>query len=216
MSVGGASLGGSTEAAPGGRVGRGQGWSDLTPHPIRRWIARGFDFYVTTGLVFAVLALPSALASGDVVLKAPAMILLGVYMLTPVRGVATAILNAILLSRFSTTPGKWLCGVRLARKDGARLTFGEAVKRELDVLAMGCGVYIPVLAVVASGFHFFDLRKTGATPWDLRRDLLVEQRPNSPGQIVLALVAFVLATSVVLAIFLAAEAVGEASRARAG
>lgn len=212
MSVGGASLSASAEAISGD----GRGWSDLAPHPVRRWVARGFDFYVTTGFVFLALALPWALVGGPPALKVPAAILLVVYMLTPARGVAAAVLNALLLSRFSTTPGKWLCGVRVVQSDGARLPFGPALKRELDALAIGCGVYIPLLSVVAAGVHFLDLRKKGATPWDRTRNLRIEQRPNSPGQFALTLLACILAASVVVGIFFAAEALEEARRAGAG
>lgn len=211
MGVGEASRGGSEGAIVGGR----REWSDPAPHPVRRWIARGFDFHVTTGLVFMGLALPWMGLGGAAAFELPAAVLSVVYLLTPARGIACAVLNALLLSRFSTTPGKWLCGVRIAHKDGTRLTFGQALTRELDAFAMGCGVYIPLLGALANGVHFFDLRKTGTTPWDRARDLCVDQRPNSASQFILALIAFLLAAIVVFAIFLAAVTLEDARRAGA-
>jgi uncharacterized RDD family membrane protein YckC len=60
----------------------------------------------------------------------PAAVLAVLYFVPMIRGLASAVINAAMLSRFSTTPGKWLCGIRIVR--GAPLSFGKAVTRELD------------------------------------------------------------------------------------
>lgn len=214
MSTGEASLGAGP--APVGQVGDGGAWSDLAPHPVRRWIARGFDFYVTTGLVFAAVAAPWAVFGAGEARFLPLGIVGLLYLLTPVRGVVTAVLNAALLDRFATTPGKWLCGVRIVRKDGAPLDFGLAFRRELAVLAFGCGGYIPLVGLVAMGAGFVGLRKAGAAGWDEARGLLAVQRPNGAGQVLLASLAFTVLATLVLAMLALAFLLKSANGAAAG
>jgi uncharacterized RDD family membrane protein YckC len=195
--------------------GRGA-WSDLAPHPVRRWVARQFDFVIPTALVLATLGSPLVLLSrsfDDVAL--PIGILGLVYLLGPIRGMLAAILNAVLLSRTATTVGKWLCGVRIVRKDGAPLTFGQAFRRELSVLALGCGLYLPLIALVAMIFHYFRLDEKGAASWDEGGGLVALQRPNSPRQVALTLLAFAPVVLAVLIGLVAAFAIAASRGAEA-
>jgi len=168
------------------------GWADLSPHPIRRWAARLFDFWVTTGSVFLLLLLPMILLDPKLeVMVVPIVLIAAVFLLSPLRGLATAAVNALLLSRFSTTPGKWLGGVRIVRKDGAPLGFRVAFAREVDVWLRGCGLYIPLVAQVLIGYGFFQLRARGVAPWDESRGLVAVQRGNSLGQAALVVTAVI-------------------------
>jgi uncharacterized RDD family membrane protein YckC len=190
----------------------GEPWSDFAPHPVRRWVARAFDSYLTTGVLFAVpVVLWIAAGRPEAWLATVGMMGL-VYVLSPLRGLVTAILNALLLSAFGVTPGKWLCGVRVARRDGAPLTFGTALKRELAAFILGCGLYLPLIGLAAMAIGFANLSEKGATSWDADRDLLVLQRPNSAGQFALTSFAFALLLVVVGAIaVVAVEMKGAAS-----
>jgi uncharacterized RDD family membrane protein YckC len=214
MSIEAGSLGEAQGAAVGRLVEEGRGgWSDLAPHPVRRWIARAFDGYITTGLVLAVLAAPSALvASSDgryAVIGAAAIL----FLLPPMRGLFSALLYAFLLSRTATTPGKWLCGVRIVRRDGAPLSFRAALGREMRAYVSGCGLYLPLIVLCAMGYNFFRLRDVGATSWDQACDLVVEHRPNSAGQTALTLVAVVLVALVLLILALIGFGMEAARRA---
>lgn len=53
-------------------------------------------------------------------------------------------LEALLLSAFGTTPGKWLMGLRVHSRDGGLLTFSQAMERECAVLSQGQGLEISV------------------------------------------------------------------------
>lgn len=201
MSTREASLGGSAEAISSGLASDGRdGWSDLAPHPFRRWVARAFDSYVTTGLEFAAFAAPWAVFGAGEARFLPLGFLAVVYFVPPLHGVVTALLNAALLTSLSTTPGKWLCGVRIVRKDGAPLSFGLAFRRELAALALGCGFYLPLVGLLALGWSFSRLSKVGATGWDEARGLVALQRPNSVRQFGFGLLALVPVVAVVLAI----------------
>lgn len=174
-------------------------WTDRGPHPIRRWVARLFDYWATTGLVFVMAGAPLVAADRKLELVAlPVGFLVMAYLVSPIRGLATAALNAFLLSYFSATPGKWLCGVRIVRKDGAPLSFGLAFRRELVALTFGCGLYIPLISLATSFYGFNELRDKGATSWDQRYGLVVVQRPNGYSQALLVVVALVPAVIMVL------------------
>jgi uncharacterized RDD family membrane protein YckC len=198
VSTGEVSLGGSAGSTSVGLAG--DAWSDLTPHPVRRWIARWFDFYVTTAGVFIALATPWGLFRSGDARFVPLAIAGVLYVLTPVRGLVTALLNAAMLSATSTTPGKWLCGVRIVRKDGGRMSFGLALRRELAVWVLGCGCYIPLVVLLAMGWSFSRLSEAEATGWDEARALVALQRPNTGRQFALSLLAFAMAAIVVLTI----------------
>ena len=53
-----------------------------------------------------------------------------------------------ILSRFGTTPGKFLFGLRVTAETGARLTHGEALHRTWTVLKKGCGFNLPVYWII--------------------------------------------------------------------
>lgn len=89
-----------------------------------------------------------------------------------------ALLNALLLSRISTTPGKWLCGLRVER-DGGPLSFSNAVKREAEAVTLGCALFEPLLLPIFILANFFWWNATGSTPWDRRRHTTVLQAPNA-------------------------------------
>jgi len=53
-------------------------------------------------------------------------------------------IEALLLSRWGTTPGKWIMGIRVEHEDGRKLTFGEALDRTWQVFVKGMGALIPI------------------------------------------------------------------------
>lgn len=175
-------------------------WTDRSPHPVRRFVARQFDSYVTTGVLLLALALPWILFSSSDTPALALVVLAGVYLASPVRGLAAAALNAGMLHWTSTTPGKWLCGVMIVGKEGGRLTFRAALKRELEVLIAGCGMNILVISGLAAIWNFIQLRQEGGTSWDRRRDLVAVQRPNGVQQTVLTVLAFLPVTLILGAI----------------
>ncbi len=57
-------------------------------------------------------------------------------------------LEPIFLSRWGTTPGKWLLGLRVTHKSGRLLTHAEALARTGQVLSRGMGFAIPIYDLV--------------------------------------------------------------------
>ena len=55
------------------------------------------------------------------------------------------VVEPFLLSRFGTTPGKWLLGMCITGLDGEKLSYGEAAGRTWRVVLHGMGLNIPFL-----------------------------------------------------------------------
>lgn len=111
----------------------------LERHPFRRYIARLIDlnlliatvhflFFFVLRFRFAVELLEHIITIGCVLLSIP--------------------LNALLLSRFGTTPGKWLMGIRVLSCNGNHMSFADAKNREWNVLRYGYGFHLPIYTYI--------------------------------------------------------------------
>ena len=56
-------------------------------------------------------------------------------------------IEPLLLSRWGTTPGKWLMGLRLENIDGSLLTYGDALVRTARVFSRGAGWTVPIYSL---------------------------------------------------------------------
>jgi len=170
----------------------GSGWSDTSTHPWRRLIARLFDATFLAALFIGVLvALLSALPPSESVKVAIGVLAL-ILIVPPSRAFVSTLLGALLLHWTSTTPGKWLCGIRVVRAEGGRMTYAQAFRREMEAYVRGCALFIPLIVIIPLIFGYSRLQEKGLTTWDERYDLIVLQRPNSLGQLALVALAFVL------------------------
>ena len=127
--------------------------------PWRRYFARHLDQAVITLVVTAVLALAFRVNFS----KIPA---LGEWLLVYVYWALLIPLEALLLSRFGTTPGKWLMGIRLEHADGRRLTFSQAAVRAWDVFGRGMGYNIPIYNLYRQWKSYKDVRDGDGPEWD--------------------------------------------------
>ena len=87
-------------------------------------------------------------------------------------------LEAWMLHRFGTTPGKWLLGLRVVNRDGSPLGAGQASWRSFRVLVGGIGFGWPVLSVLCQLFSWIIARRKGAALWDLAGGHQVQSEPS--------------------------------------
>jgi len=105
--------------------------------PWRRYFARAMDLSLVTLVVYLILALVfHANLSNLNGLAEWALGLLGWLLLVP--------LEALCLSRWGTTPGKWLMGLRLEHVNGQLLRFEDAAWRVCRVFIKGEGLILPI------------------------------------------------------------------------
>jgi uncharacterized RDD family membrane protein YckC len=123
---------------------------------IRRFWARWFDLYLYAGVWwFAMWA-----AGRDIgATLANPWIILFLY-------VPWFALEAVLLQRFGTTPGKWLLGLRVVNDDGSLLGTPAAIRRCLRVMFLGIGFGWGVLSLICQLLSVFTTRRLGRPLWD--------------------------------------------------
>lgn len=118
-------------------------------HPWRRWLARWLDYLLWGSLVSVVWGVflrirPLLGDFGTTLLNIAAMALL-----IPVE--------ALLLHRFGTTPGKYIMGIRLEYIQGGNLPYDEALYRSLRVYTGGAGLGIPIVNLFLYIFRYCQL-----------------------------------------------------------
>jgi len=102
-----------------------------------------------------------------------------VYFLLFGVAVGGGVMNAVLIPKLSTTPGKWLCQVRVEQADRTPLSHAAALKREAEVALAGYAMFIPILMPITIAVSFLRWMYRGSTGWDQRRGSVVVQAPLS-------------------------------------
>jgi uncharacterized RDD family membrane protein YckC len=85
------------------------------------------------------------------------------------------VIEAWLLSRFGTTFGKWLMGLRVVGDDGLPIDFSTAIGRSLSVWFRGWGIgFGSIVITVSATIQGFLFLKHGITPWDYIKNTQVQ------------------------------------------
>lgn len=100
-------------------------------------------------------------------------------------------IEAIFLSVFGNTPGRWLYGIYVRSSNGEKLSFGKAIERTSLVAVQGLGVGIPIIALFTQLFAHSRLKKTGTTLWDTSVGSIVWHMKWDPFRAVLCVIATV-------------------------
>jgi len=74
--------------------------------------------------------------------------------------------EAIFLSTYGTTPGKWFLRTTLRDSNGKIPTFKQCLRRGLYVWSWGFGIGFYYATLVGMLFSYLDLKDKGATRWD--------------------------------------------------
>lgn len=196
------------EEAPSGRVSREEMPSSgprevatrSTPAPVAvvagtepqawsRFWARLFDWQLMLVLVFA-----AGVSTGS--LEDPVTLASSIWFWVFIV-LAWAVLEAVVLSSWGTTPGKRLLGIRVVRdEDGRRPTVAEALKRSLSMAFFGWGFGLFIVRELSWVVSYFSFRRLGTTVWDRQQRLHIEYERLSPSRLVLFIVVFLLVVMV--------------------
>jgi len=79
-------------------------------------------------------------------------------------GAAWIPIEAMFLSIWRTTPGKWL--LRSKIESAATMTYWTALDRSSTVFCWGLGCLIPGVSALCCGVGYQDLTNAGTTRWD--------------------------------------------------
>lgn len=150
------------------------------PHSGRRFWARWFDL----GLFSAIWWLVMSTMERDITatLTNPWVILM--------HYVPWFVLEAFLIHRFGTTPGKWLLGLKVVNNDGSLLSLGAATHRSSRVLFLGIGFGWDIVCLICQVMSYFTARRLGRPLWDHAGGHKVIATPLKPMPLVSYILAF--------------------------
>lgn len=109
-------------------------------------------------------------------------------------------LSALSLNLTGSTPGAYIFGLRILKKDYSLMSYGKALKRQFLMLLWGCGLMIPVVVLVMPIVAFFKIRKHGYAVWDKKAETICIYKKSSKLAIVMRTLAAILLV-LVLALF---------------
>ena len=190
-----------TDAGPVGGVGK-RGWTDVAPHPWRRYFARTLDSIVVGGVTwFLIGAVFGTLDPLDArtffaLFDGPA----GTFLDAMATTIVVIPGNALLIGLTGLSIGKWVFGVRVLRKDGRPIGLWRALFRELRVLAMGMGFGIPLVSLITLIGSYSSLQDTRSTAWDRQQGNLVLHRPAGFFQGLLVFLGIIVVVTITVAL----------------
>jgi len=127
--------------------------------PWRRFFARSLDLALIGFISLSFMALVFRINVGQI----PGILdwILGLVE----WGILIAV-EGFLLSRFGTTPGKWVMGIRVEHADGRLLTFQESVGRAWQVFGRGSGYTIPFYDLYRNWKSYKAVTEGDGPEWD--------------------------------------------------
>lgn len=180
------------------------GWTDLRPHPWRRYLARMFDAFVVGSLVWTLIGIivfsvaPAQAGPLFRVFDLPG----GQFLDIILTQVVVAPFNAVAIGLTGLTFGKWIFGIKVT-KDGRPIGIGRALRREASVFLFGLGLGIPFASLFTLIGSFSELKDERVTRWDKAGKFTVTHRPESrlaTAGMVLAVILVLLGRAVVMAL----------------
>ena len=151
-----------------------------TTHYIRRFWARWFDLLFYAGIWwFAMWAAKQDIGG---ILRNPWIIFL--------QYVPWFALEALLIHKYGTTPGKWLLGLHVVNKDQSLLDLSESIRRALRVMFTGVGFGWSILAVFCQTLSLFTAKRLGSALWDHTGGHLVVAHEMNPFRLILLVFLF--------------------------
>lgn len=110
------------------------------------------------------------------------------------------LIEAWMLQKIGTTPGKWLMGLRVVNDDDSLLTLRPAIWRSIRVMITGVGFGWPLLSILCQAMSLFTTRRLGKPIWDfLGKHKVVAKRQN-PLKIIAMIVFFAAAVQLQMAV----------------
>ena len=121
------------------------------------------------------------------------------------------LLDAVLIQRFATTPGKWLLGLHVVNQDGSHLDLAASTRRSMRVLFSGIGFGFSYLAIFCQILSLVVSKRLGTTLWDATGGHKVTSKPPEPGRLLAVILAYGVAIAMQWAVTLP-EIIAEGSK----
>lgn len=129
--------------------------------PWARFFARHLD-YLTFYFVAVVVSMLTFSSAYEIATMTVSQTIIAFILLTFIW----AFVEAALISVYGTTPGKYLLGIHVADSEGRRPGLAQSLRRSVGVWAMGVGMALPIVGLVAQFLGYRALKRHGVAPWD--------------------------------------------------
>jgi uncharacterized RDD family membrane protein YckC len=161
-------------------------WTDVAPHPWRRFFARSID-YALLGPIAWLLLLAALWAFWPdglerLIAWSGALSFSSVFLLPVLMVLLATPLIALSLGLTGGTPGKALMGVRVVDRAGRPIGLGRALVREAWVAGVGFAFGLPMFAMAFAWQASDHLGDRGVTTWDEDGGHLVLHAPMTTGR----------------------------------
>ncbi len=137
----------------------------VEPHPWIRYFARFFDMYISTIFIVILWVMLSPSSYSAIFGKVPE------YVAGVILYIIWIFIEAILLSTWGTTPGKWLLNAKILDVNGSKLKLGTAAKRGFMVYLYGLWLLIPLVTIggLITAYNYLKRPNifTGRSSWDV-------------------------------------------------
>jgi uncharacterized RDD family membrane protein YckC len=137
--------------------------------PWARFFARHLD-YMTFIFVAIIVSMLTFSSVHGILMMTVGQTIIAFILLTLIW----AFVEAALISVYGTTPGKYLLGIHVADSEGRRPGIAKSLRRSLGVWAMGVGMALPIVGLVAQFLGYRALKRHGVSPWDRLSHTTVE------------------------------------------
>lgn len=156
----------------------------VEPCLVRPWVrywARMFDIYafsLVCGIVLGIITPKFFEKANDLALG---MIVVFTWIFV----------EALLLSSFQTTPGKWLFKTKVALTSGMPIGFSQALSRSLKVWWRGLGTGFPIAMLITLIIADKRLTRDGITSWDRDEGFTVKHETIGVPRVLAAIAFFI-------------------------
>ncbi len=154
-------------------------------HPWRRFLARSVDAAYINCIFFIIIAFVSQRYFNFDALQY--FVASSFFSQIAIGLLPTIVVEPFLLYAFSTTPGKWLYGIRVISKSGTSIKFKDAFLRTSLVSTLGLGLNIPVASIVAMAISYSRLKNNRTTLWDQKAKTVCDCEPFSAARFILCI-----------------------------
>ncbi|MGM0568336.1 MAG: RDD family protein [Elusimicrobiota bacterium] len=106
--------------------------------------------------------------------------------------IAGFFIEPFMLSKWGTTPGKYLLNIRLRKENGSKLNFKEALLRRIRVFIFGQGLNMGAFNLIANGIAYTNLTEKGIMSWDKKGESFVNHKTLSVSRWLIAVIILVI------------------------
>lgn len=169
-------------------------WSTVPHHPWHRFFARIVDMNIN-GIIYLWVILLCVLLVDINLMKNYFSLLSNPYFIWPdlmMTAFVSIFINAFFIGKTGRSLGKILFGIRVVGRNGEKIGFKNALRREFAIWVRGLGCGIPIVCLFTMYSSFQNLKKNGVARWDQDFHLKIEYKQYNKNQKILMAIGLVI------------------------